>query len=133
MVPFGGGREEWPALELAGWLARAHELPLRLVGVEARGGDASRTLAAASLALQRFAGIAAEPVVVELGVEGLLGAAADASAIVASLPSAELDATRRELQERSTVAVLLVYGGLRPGGLAPDRSLTRFTWSVSPR
>ena len=133
VVPFGGGREEWSALELAGWLARAHELPLRLVGVEARGGDASRTLAAASLALQRFAGIAAEPVVVELGVEGLLGAAADASAIVASLPSAELDATRRELQERSTVAVLLVYGGLRPGGLAPDRSLTRFTWSVSPR
>ena len=33
----------------------------------------------------------------------------------------------------ATVAVLLVYGGLRPGGLAPDRSLTRFTWSVSPR
>jgi DNA-binding SARP family transcriptional activator len=133
VVPFGGGREEWPALELAGWLARAHELPLRLVGVEARGSDASRTLAAASLALQRFAGVAAEPVIVAPGVEGLLGAAADAAAVVASLPSAELDATRRELRERSPVPVLLVHGGLRPGGLAPDRSLTRFTWSVSPR
>jgi len=133
VVPFGGGREEWPALELAGWLARAHELPLRLVGVEARGGDASRTLAAASLALQRFAGVAAEPVIVASGVEGLLRAATNAAAVVASLPSAELDATRRELRERSPVPVLLVHGGLRPGGLAPDRSLTRFTWSVSPR
>ena len=133
VVPFGGGREEWPALELAGWLARAHELPLQLVGVETRGGDASRTLAAASLALQRFAGVAAEPVIVAPGVEGLLAAATNAAAIVASLPSAELDATRRKLRERSPVPVLLVHGGLRPGGLAPDRSLTRFTWSVSPR
>lgn len=130
VVPFGGGREEWPALELAGWLARAHELPVRLVGVEARGGDASRTLAAASLALQRFAGVAAEPVIVDPGAGGLLGAAADASAIVASLPSAELDATRGELREQATVPVVLVHGGLRPGGLAPDRSLTRFTWSA---
>jgi DNA-binding SARP family transcriptional activator len=131
VVPFGGGREEWPALELAGWLARAHELPLRLVGVQARGGDASRTLAAASLALQRFASVAAEPAIVEPGVEAMLRAAADASAIVASLPSAELDPTRRELRERARVPVLLVHGGLRPGGLAPDRSLTRFTWSAS--
>ena len=131
VVPFGGGREEWPALELAGWLARAHELPLRLVGVQARGGDASRTLAAASLALQRFASVAAEPAIVEPGVEAMLRVAADASAIVASLPSAELDPTRRELRERARVPVLLVHGGLRPGGLAPDRSLTRFTWSAS--
>jgi hypothetical protein len=63
----------------------------------------------------------------------LLGAATDASASVASLRSVELDVTRRELRERSRVPVLLVHGGLRPGGLAPDRSLTRFTWSVSPR
>jgi hypothetical protein len=47
LVPFGGGREEWPALELAGWLARAHGLPLRLLGVVEGEGrrDASRTLA----------------------------------------------------------------------------------------
>jgi len=56
LVPFGGGREEWPALELAAWLARVHGLPLRLLGTEATGGrrDASRMLAAASLSLQRF-------------------------------------------------------------------------------
>ena len=29
LVPFGGGREEWAALELGAWLARAHGLPLR--------------------------------------------------------------------------------------------------------
>ena len=51
----------------------------------------------------------------------------------ASLPSAELDATRSELRERSSVPVLLVHGGLRPSGLAPERSLTRFTWSVAPQ
>jgi hypothetical protein len=133
VVPFGGAREEWPALELGAWVARAHELPLRLLGVAADGRDASRTLAAASLVLQRFAGIGAEPVVVERGVEALLAAAADASVVVAALPAAELDATRRALRDRSAASVLLVHGGLRPGGLTPDRSLTRFTWSLSPR
>ena len=135
LVPFGGGREEWPALELAGWLARAHGLPLRVLGVVEGEGrrDASRTLAAASLALQRFAGVVAEPVVVEPGARGVLAVAPGAAAIVASLPSTELDATRRELRERASMPVLLVHGGLRPGGLAPDRSLTRFTWSVAPQ
>ena len=60
LVPFGGAREEWAALELAAWLARAHALPLRLLGTEAAAGrrDASRLLASASLALQRFEGTA---------------------------------------------------------------------------
>jgi DNA-binding SARP family transcriptional activator len=132
LVPFGGSREEWPALELAAWLARAHGLGLRLLGVEAAGErrDASRMLAAASLALQRFAGIAAEPVVVPPGPDGVL--AQEGSVIVASLPRDEPDATRRRLLERSRIPVLLVHGGLRPSGLAPDRTLTRFSWSAAP-
>src|SRR5262249_10205911 len=66
VVPFGGRREEWPALELAAWIARAHGVPLQLAGVDATSEkrDASRMLAGASLALQRFAGIVAEPVIV---------------------------------------------------------------------
>ncbi|HEX6699246.1 MAG TPA: AfsR/SARP family transcriptional regulator [Gaiellaceae bacterium] len=130
LVPFGGGREEWAALELAAWIARAHALPLRLLGTEAAGGrrDASRTLAAASLALQRFAGASAEPVLVPPGVEGIL--AQPGSAIVASLLPGGLDRTRRELVHRTKVPLLLVAAGLRPGGLAPDRTLTRFTWSM---
>ena len=131
LVPFGGSREEWAALELGAWLARAHGLPLRLLGAEAGEGrrDASRMLASASLALQRFTGTGAETAIVPRGAGGILAEAG--SAIVVSLPRAELDPTRRALVERSTVPVLLVRAGLRPGGLAPERTLTRFSWSLA--
>ena len=85
-------------------------------------------LAAASLALQRFAHVSAETTLVAAGAAGVLGERG--AAIVASLPHAELDATRRALLE-ADVPVLLVHGGLRPGVLAPDRTLTRFSWSLS--
>ena len=130
LVPFGGAREEWPALELGAWLARAHDVPLRLLGVEASGEhrDASRALAGASLALQRFAGVSAETALVSPGADGVLGEGG--GAIVASLPRGELDATRRALLA-AAVPVLLVHGGLRPSGLAPDLTMTRFSWSLS--
>jgi Bacterial transcriptional activator domain len=130
VVPFGGAQTEWPALELGAWLARAHERPLRLVGTEASGQqrDASRALAAASLALQRFAGITAETALVPAGSTGVL--ARSGAAVVASLPRGGLDATRRALLE-SDLPVLLVHGGLRPSGLAPDQTMTRFSWSLS--
>ncbi len=131
LVPFGGDRDEWAALELGAWLARAHRLPLRLLGAEARGDrrDASRLLAAASLALQRFAGMSAEPALVEAGPGGVL--AQHGAAIVASLPRAGLDPTRRRLVEQTQVPLLFVHGGLRPSGLAPDQTLTRFSWSLA--
>ena len=131
LAPFGGGREEWPALEVAAWLARVHGLPLRLLGTEAAGGrrDASRMLAAASLSLQRFAGIATETAIVPPGPGGVLSQ--EGAVVVASLPAGELDVTRRLLMELSPVPVLLVHGGLRPGGLAPDRTLTRFSWMAA--
>ena len=130
LVPFGGAREEWPALELGAWLARAHGRPVRLLGVGASDAqrDASRALAAASLALQRFAGVSAETALVRAGPHGVLNEGG--AAIVASLPRGELDATRRALLA-ADVPVLLVHGGLRPGGLAPDRTMTRFSWSLS--
>ena len=97
-----------------------------MLGVEAtpERRDASRTLAAASLALQRFAGVVAEPVIVPPGAEGVLAQAG--SAVVASLERG------RELLDRSAIPVLLVQGGLRPGGLAPERTLTRFSWTAAP-
>jgi hypothetical protein len=130
LVPFGGGREEWAALELGAWLARAHGLPLSLLGTTLAEGsrDASRILASASLALQRFVGTAADPVLVLPGAEGIL--AEPGSLLVASLPAANLDGTRRALVERTTAPILLVHAGLRPSGLAPDRTLTRFSWSL---
>ena len=131
LVPFGGGRDEWSALELGAWLARAHGLPLRLVGTEASDErrDASRLLASASLALQRFAGTTAEPVLVAPGPDGILGE--EGSVLVTSLPTGGIDATRQALVERTPIPILLVRGGLRPGGLAPEHTLTRFTWSVA--
>jgi len=131
LVPFGGDREEWAALELAAWISRAHGLPLRLLGSEAREGrrDASRLLANASLALQRFAGTTAEPVLVQPGVDGILAEAG--SLLVASLPTKGLARTRTELAERTTVPLLLVRSGLRPSGLAPEQTLTRFSWSLA--
>jgi hypothetical protein len=133
LVPFGGGTEEWAALELGAWLARAHRLPLRLLGAEARDGrrDASRMLASASLALQRFAATAAEPLLVPPGPHGILGA--EGSVLVASRPAAGLDSTRRVLVEQAAIPLLFVRPGLRPGGLAPDRTLTRFSWSLADR
>jgi hypothetical protein len=131
LVPFGGASDEWAALELGAWVARAHGLPLRLLGTEARADrrDASRMLAAASLALQRFAATTAEPVLVAPGVEGILSESG--SLLVASLPAGGLDETRKALVEGARSPILLVRAGLRPGGLAPDHTLTRFTWSVA--
>jgi len=131
LVPFGGGREEWAALELGAWLARAHRLPLRLLGAEAseERRDASRLLASASLALQRFAGMTAEPKLVAAGAEGIL--AEPGSILVVSLPETEAGPTRQALVERSSIPILLVRAGLKPGGLAPDHTLTRFSWSLS--
>jgi hypothetical protein len=132
VVPFGGGREDWAALELAAWIARAHELELRLLGTEAQTGrrDASRLLASASLALQQFAGTNAEPVLVPPGPDGIL--AEESSVIVVSFPAHgfDLDRTRVELLDRTKVPLLLVRGGLRPSGLAPEETLTRFSWSM---
>jgi DNA-binding SARP family transcriptional activator len=130
LVPFGGAPEEWAALELGAWMARAHGLPLRLLGAEASGDrrDASRLLANASLALQRFAGATAEPVLVPPGSEGILSQ--PGSAIVVSLGDG-LDRTRQELVERTAIPILFVRPGLRPGGLAPDHTLTRFSWSLA--
>ena len=106
--------------------ARAH---VAVLAVAEGSRDASRILAAASLALQRFAGTAAEPVIVEPGAEAIL--AQPGSLLVASLPTPALDGTRRALVDRTTIPLLLVHAGLRPSGLAPDRTLTRFSWSLS--
>jgi DNA-binding SARP family transcriptional activator len=126
-VAFGGGREEWPALELGAWLARAHNRPLKLLGTEADDvrRDASRALAGASLALQRFAGVTVLTALIPPGPGAITGAA-----VVCSLPRAELDTTRQALLAAS-FPVLLVHGGLRPSGLAPAETRTRYRWSLA--
>jgi DNA-binding SARP family transcriptional activator len=132
LVPFGGHTHDWCAAEIGAWLSGG--APLRLLGVrERRGKDASRILASASLALQRTAGVAPEPVLVDPGEEALLAAAAGASAIVAGLSERwtreGIGAVRLALARRAPCPVLLVRSGLRPGGLAPAHAMTSFTWS----
>jgi len=136
-VPFGGGTNDWAALEVAAWLCAAAQVPLRVLGTTAdprRGRrDASRLLADASLAVQRVVGVVAEPVLVEPDEQALVAAIEPAALVVAGLPgryrSEGLDAARGALAE-SGRPVLLVQRGTRPGGLAPRESRTRFSWSL---
>ena len=115
LVPFVGAEHDWAAIELGAWLAGALDVPLRLAGPRdsSGGGDASLLLEPTPAALQTAADGAAA-VVVGLSdrwrTEGLGGT--------------------REALMNSRAPVVLVRRGLRPGGLAPSASLTRFTWTL---
>jgi hypothetical protein len=140
VVPFSGAEHDWSAVEIAAWVARASETRLQLVGTAAdprrAQRDASRLLAKASLIVQAVVGIVCEPVLVRGGPEGVLGAVSDASLIVVGLSSRweteGLGPARLEVARSAGVPTLLVRRGLRPGGLAPQESMTRFTWTLGP-
>ena len=134
LVPFAGTDHDWSAIEVGAWLAGSWQVPLRLAGPAVEGSrDASRLLASASLAVQRALGVAAEPLLIEPGPEGLVAAAVDAGVTVVGLS----DRWRKDGLGPSRAALagsgrptLIVRKGLRPGGLAPAENLTRFTWSL---
>ena len=138
LVPFGGAEHEWGALELGAWLASASGERLYLIGTEASEDegrrDASRLLATAALSVQQLAGVVTEPLLVAPGAEGVLGAAADGSAIVLGLSARWRDeglgSARAEVLEQAHLPVIVVRKGARPGGLTPPEHLTRFTWSL---
>jgi DNA-binding SARP family transcriptional activator len=134
LVPFGGAEHDWTAIELGAWLAGALDVPLWLAGPKEPKRDASRLLASASLATQRAFGVTAEPLLVEPGAEALVQAAEDAALVVVGLTDRwqreGLGEVRGALAATARPPVLLARSGLRPGGLAPGESLTRFTWSI---
>jgi DNA-binding SARP family transcriptional activator len=140
LVPFGGAEHDWAAVELGAWLARAHQVPLRLAGATAAPDqgkrDASRLLSHGALAVQRVLGISAEPLLTPPGEDGMLEASRDAALIVVGLSTRwhhdGLGAARLRLAREAVPTTLLVRRGLRPGGLAPPATLTRFTWSIGP-
>jgi DNA-binding SARP family transcriptional activator len=137
LVLFAGGEHDWSAVELGAWLAGAQGAPLRLAGpAEGVERDASRALASASLAVQRGLGIAAEPALLAPNVSDVLAAAEEAAVVVVGLPErwqrAGLGRVRSALAADARSPALLVRRGLRPGGLAPRQSLTRFTWTLGP-
>jgi hypothetical protein len=138
VVPFTGAEHDWSAVELGAWFALGAELPLVLAGASsgAAGGDASRVLASASLAIQRAFGVHSEPLLVEPTADALVAATQDAAVVVVGLTDRwrrdGIGRTRAALAASSYHPTLIVRGGLRPGGLGPRRNETRFTWTVGP-
>ena len=140
LVPFGGADHDWAAVELGAWLARAHGVKLRLAGAaavpEEGKRDASRLLSHGALAVQRVLGISAEPLLTPPGEEGILEASREAGLLVVGLSTRwqreGLGPARLRLAKEASAPTLLVRRGLRPGGLAPPATLTRFTWSIRP-
>ena len=86
--------------------------------------------------MQRAVGVAAEPLLVEAEAQALVESVADASVVVAGFPARwpheGLGEARQAMVDASGVPVLLVHRGLRPGGLAPSETRTRFSWSLEP-
>ncbi len=140
LVPFGGAEHDWAAVELGAWLAHAEGAPLQLAGAAAMPEqgrrDSSRLLSHGALAVQRVLGISAEPLLTPPGEEGMLEASRNAGVLVVGLSTRwhreGLGAARLRLAREAEPPTLLVRRGLRPGGLAPPATLTRFTWSIRP-
>jgi DNA-binding SARP family transcriptional activator len=137
VVPFGAFEHDWAALELGAWAATALERSLKLVGAtdETPGGrDASRLLADASLIVQHTAGVVAEPLLGRPGREGVAVLAEGAGLLVLGLSerwrSEGLGDMRSALVASPPAPTVLVRRGLRPSGIAPQATLTRFTWSI---
>ena len=133
-VLFAGGDHDWAAAELGAWLAAGVPARLQLVGVRSHdGGDASRLLASASIAIQQVVGIDVEPVLADAGPEGAATAAGAAGVAVAGVlgwRQEGLGPSRRTLLAAGP-PTLVVHRGARPGGLAPREQLTRFTWTIA--
>ena len=138
VTPFGGVEHDWAAIEVAAWLAQSLGTTLRLLGTEANPAlerrDASRLLARASLLVQQVVGIVTEPVLVRTGEVGVLEASRDARLLVVGLSdrwrTEGIGHTRMAVALGAEVPTLFVRRGLRPGGVAPSETLTRFTWTL---
>ena len=139
VTPFAGVEHDWSAIEIAAWLAGSLDTTLRLVGTDAdaaRGRrDASRLLGRASLLVQQVVGIVTEPVLVPAGAEGVLEASRDARVLVVGLSDrwrAEgIGTARLALATGAGIPTLFVRRGLRPSGVAPNETMTRFTWTLA--
>ena len=139
VAPFAGVEHDWSAIEIAAWLAGALGTTLRLLGTEADPAlgrrDASRLLARASLLVQQVVGIVTEPVLVPAGEQGVLEAAHDARVLVIGLSdrwrTEGIGRVRLAVAAEAQVPTLFVRRGLRPSGVAPNETLTRFTWTLA--
>jgi hypothetical protein len=139
VTPFGGVEHDWAAIEVAAWLAHSLETTLRLLGTEAdlAAGrrDASRLPARASLLVQQVIGIVTEPVLVRPGEQGVLDAARDARLLVIGLSerwqTEGIGRVRLAVAAGVGAPTLFVRRGVRPSGVAPHGTLTRFSWTLT--
>lgn len=138
VVPFGAAWNDWAALELGAWVARATDRPLRLIGAAGEHGDdgrdASRLLADASLIAQRQAGVVAEPLLARPGRSGVMALAEGAGLLVVGLSDRwreeGLGPVRAQLVASPPAPTVLVRRGSAPG-MAPEQAPTRFGWSMT--
>ena len=91
-------------------------------------------LSRASMLVQQVVGIVTEPVLVRPGEEGVLEAARDARLLVVGLSdrwrTEGIGHARLAVATGAEVPTLFVRRGLRPSGVAPNETLTRFTWTL---
>ena len=136
VVPFGGAEHDWAALELGAWLAAATGASLKLLGAAGATDGPSRVtrmLADAGLLVQRYAGVTAEPLVSEPGraiIEVVSGAGLLVIGLSPRWRQEGLGPIRSEIARAAPAPVLFVRRGKRPGALAPEENVTRFTWST---
>ena len=84
--------------------------------------------------MQQVVGIVTEPVLVRAGEDGVLEASRDARLLVVGLSdrwrTEGIGHARLAVALGAEVPTLFVRRGLRPGGVAPNETLTRFTWTL---
>ena len=133
LVPFGAGRHDWAALELAARVACATGAPLRLIGAvtSRRGRDASRMLADASLIVQRRSGVVAEPVLARPGRRGVVEHARGAGLLVVGFPDRWREEGFGRVRDALAADPPAPTVFVRRGAAADAPAITRFTWSLT--
>ena len=133
LVPFGAGRHDWAALELAARVACATGAPLRLIGAvtSRRGRDASRMLADASLIVQRRSGVVAEPVLARPGLRGVVEHARGAGLLVVGFPDRWREEGFGRVRDALAADPPAPTVFVRRGAAAHAPAMTRFTWSLT--
>ena len=137
-VPFGRAEHDWAAVELGAWFARAANAATtrRCRGSTlTRRARRKRPALARALAVQRVLGVSAEPLLTPPGEEDAK-VSHDAGLLVVGLSTSgtgRASAKPASAPPTGHTALTARARGLRPGGLAPPATLTRFTWSIRPR
>lgn len=132
-------RHDSPGLKSLIGLTQSLGTTLRLLGTEADPAverrDASRLLSRASMLVQQVIGIVTEPVLIRPSEQSVLEAARDARLLVVGQSDRwriqGIGHARLAVAKGAEVPTLFVRRGLRPSGVAPTETLTRFTWTLA--